>query len=150
MIISPDCHTSKHRPHSLRENKTAHFYSLDEMSDIENKLAEYCDSRHIQYGFTLSSGVSRTAPSQRYNQVFVYISAPVNQVARELGWKEVTSGANILLLEPYDEGIFYGLQTIDGYKIVSDVQLYLDLKNYKGRGEEAAEFLFENRLRKKW
>ena len=136
--------------YNYRENKTAHFYSLDEMSDIENKLVEYCDSQRIQYGFTLSSGASRTAPSLRYNQVFAYISVPADQVARELGWKEVTSGANILLLEPYDEGIFYGLQAVDGYKIVSDVQLYLDLKSYKGRGEEAAEFLLENRLRKKW
>lgn len=64
--------------------------------------------------------------------------------------KEVTSGPNVSVLEPYDEGVFYGLQEIDGTNVVSDIQLYLDLKNYKGRGEEAAEFLYEQRLRKLW
>ncbi len=34
--------------------------------------------------------------------------------------------------------------------VVSDIQLYLDLKGYMKRGEEAAEFLLERRLRKQW
>jgi hypothetical protein len=136
--------------YSYRENKIANFYSFDEVNDIESKLAEYCESQHIQYGFTLSSGASQVAPSLRYNKVFAYINAPVKQVAQQLGWKEVPSGANISLLEPYDEGVFYGLQVFNDHKVVSDIQLYLDLKNYKERGEEAAKFLLENRLRKKW
>jgi len=35
-------------------------------------------------------------------------------------------------------------------KVVSDVQLYLDLKSNKERGEEAASFILEQRLRKRW
>jgi hypothetical protein len=53
-------------------------------------------------------------------------------------------------LEPYDEGVFYAVQEINGMQVVSDAQLYLDLKGYKERGEEAAQFLLENRLRKQW
>lgn len=62
----------------------------------------------------------------------------------------MTSGPNVSFLEPYDEGVLYGLQEIDSAKVVSNVQLYLDLKSYKERGEEAAEFLFEQRLQKQW
>lgn len=62
----------------------------------------------------------------------------------------MTSGPNVTLLEPYDEGVLYGMQEIDGTNVVSDIQLYLDLKSYKGRGEEAAEFLYEQQLRKLW
>ena len=55
-----------------------------------------------------------------------------------------------MLLEPYDEGIFYGTQVIDDIRIVSPVQIYLDLKGYKGRGEEAAEVLLREAIKSKW
>ncbi len=133
--------------YSYKKNKLKNFYSLDEPDVIEKKLADYCNSKNIQYAFTLTSGASRIAPFLRYNKVFAYIDNFVETIANELGWKEVTSGPNITILEPYDDGIFYRLQDVNGLKIVSDVQLYLDLKNYKKRGEEAANFLKKERLR---
>jgi hypothetical protein len=35
-------------------------------------------------------------------------------------------------------------------KIVSLIQIYLDLKSYKGRGEEAAEVLLRDVIKPKW
>ena len=99
---------------------------------------------------TLTSGASLVAPFLRYKKAFAYIENSIEEVASNLGWKEVPSGSNITVLEPYDEGIFYGLQEINGIKVVSSIQLYLDLKGYKERGEEAAQFLLENVLRKQW
>ena len=136
--------------YSYRENKTRNYYSLDDVKEIEKKLSDYCETKKIRYAFTLTSGASLVAPFLRYKRVFVYLSNSIEKVALALGWKEVPSGPNITILEPYDEGIFYGLQEINGIKVVSDVQLYLDLKGYKERGEEAAQFLLENRLRKQW
>ena len=136
--------------YSYRENKTRNYYSLDDVKEIEKKLSDYCETKKIRYAFTLTSGASLVAPFLRYKRVFVYLSNSIEKVALALGWKEVPSGPNITILEPYDEGIFYGLQEINGMKVVSDVQLYLDLKGYKERGEEAAQFLLENRLRKQW
>ena len=71
-------------------------------------------------------------------------------VARELGWKPVPSGANATLLVAADEGVWYGLQQVGEDPVVSDVQLYLDLVATKGRGEEAATFVLEQRLRPRW
>jgi hypothetical protein len=136
--------------YSYRENKTRNYYSLDDVKEIEKKLSDYCETKKIRYAFTLTSGASLVAPFLRYKRVFVYLSNSIEKVALALGWKEVPSGPNITILEPYDEGIFYGLQEINGMKVVSNVQLYLDLKGYKERGEEAAQFLLENRLRKQW
>jgi hypothetical protein len=136
--------------YSYRENKTRNYYSLDDVKEIEKKLSDYCETKKIRYAFTLTSGASLVAPFLRYKRVFVYLSNSIEKVALALGWKEVPSGPNITILEPYDEGIFYGLQEINGMKVVSDIQLYLDLKGYKERGEEAAQFLLENRLRKQW
>jgi len=136
--------------YTFRLNKVTSYYSFDEVRDIEHKLAEYCESKNIQYAFTLSSGASLVAPSLRYTRVFAYTTGSVENIADKLGWKKVTSGPNISLLEPYDEGILYGVQEVNNCKVVSDVQLYLDLKSYKERGEEAAKFLLENRLKKQW
>jgi len=69
---------------------------------------------------------------------------------RTLEWKPVSSGANFTLLRPYDDGVFYGVRKISEDSVASDVQLYLDLVGSKARGEEAATFLLEQRLRSKW
>jgi hypothetical protein len=34
--------------------------------------------------------------------------------------------------------------------VKSDIQLYLDLKSFKERGEEAAQAIFEQRIMTKW
>ena len=136
--------------YSYRENRTRNYYSLDDVKAIEKKLSDYCETKKIRYAYTLTSGASLVAPFLRYKRVFVYLSNSIEKVALALGWKEVPSGPNITILEPYDEGVFYGLQEINGMKVVSDAQIYLDLKGYKERGEEAAQFLLENRLRKQW
>jgi hypothetical protein len=71
-------------------------------------------------------------------------------VASLLNLKEVESGANVMLLDPYDEGIFYGTQVIEDIRVVSPLQIYLDLKGYKGRGEEAAEAILRDVIKPKW
>jgi hypothetical protein len=136
--------------YSYRENRTRNYYSLDDVKAIEKKLSDYCEKEQIRNAYTLTSGASLVAPFLRYKRVFAYLSNSMEKVALALGWKEVSSGPNITILEPYDEGVFYGLQEINGMKVVSDAQLYLDLKGYKERGEEAAQFLLDNRLRKQW
>jgi len=136
--------------YSYRKNRVKNYYSFDEVKDIEKKLVNYCEANKIRYAFTLTSGASLVAPSLRYKRVFAYIRDSLESVAQALGWKEVSSGQNVSLLEPYDEGIFYELRDINGKKVVSDIQLYLDLQSYKERGEEAARFLLERRLRPQW
>ena len=54
------------------------------------------------------------------------------------------------LLIPYDEGVFYGAREVEGLRVVCPVQLYLDLKGYKGRGEEAASAVLKQELSKLW
>ena len=136
--------------YSYRKNKIRNFYSLDDVRALENKMIDYFKENGISYGFTLTSGASRVAPFLRYNTIFAYVEDDIDRLTKDLNLKEVTSGPNVSFLEPYDEGVLYGLQKIDGANVVSDIQLYLDLKSYKGRGEEAAEFLYEQRLRKLW
>ncbi len=136
--------------YNYQKNSLKNFYSLDSIEIIEKRLSEVCRRDQIQYAFTLTSGASRVAPFLRYKRIFSYVCEPIERIVNELKLKEVTSGPNVTFLVPYDEGIFYKVQEIEGFKIVSDIQLYLDLQSYKERGEDAAEFLLENRLKKRW
>ena len=62
--------------------------------------------------------------------------------------KEVTSGHNLVLLEPYDEGVLDHRGLVK--EATSPVQTYLDLAASKSRGEEAAEFLLNQVIKKEW
>jgi hypothetical protein len=67
-----------------------------------------------------------------------------------MGLKPVPSGGNVALIEPYDEGVFYGTRTVEGAPVVSPVQLFLDLMQIKGRGEDAASAILGEAIRAQW
>ena len=106
--------------------------------------------QRITYAFALFSGAARVAPFARYSRGFAYAVCDAAILARELGSKPVPSGATFTILTPCDEGLLYGAKQVNGDVVASDVQLYLDLASYKGRGEEAAAFILEQRLRSRW
>ena len=128
------------KEYSYRLNDIVSVYSLNDKIQNEKSIADECRRLDMLYALTLFSGASRVAPFTRYNQTFAFVDDPL-LLAETLSWKPVDSGANILLLKPYDEGVYYGSQQKDRITIASSIQLYLDLYNYKGRGEEQAEFL---------
>jgi hypothetical protein len=136
--------------YTYRKNQVSNFYSLKSVSDIEADLARVCSEKGIEYALTGFSGAARFAPAVRYNRAMAYVYNMPEDVVSLLDLKEVESGANVMLLEPYDEGVFYGTQVIDDIRIVSPLQIYLDLKGYKGRGEEAAEVLLRDVIKPKW
>ncbi|HAS28076.1 MAG TPA: hypothetical protein DCR59_02635 [Dehalococcoidia bacterium] len=136
--------------YSFRKNKIYDYFSFDNIRDIEQKLSQYCRQQQIPYALTLFSGAALVAPFSRYTRGFAYVGKNISEVVDQLGLKEVSSGPNFTILEPYDEGVFYGSNETHDMKVVSDVQLYLDLISFKGRGEESAKFLLEQRIKPKW
>jgi len=64
--------------------------------------------------------------------------------------KPVNSGANISLIAPYDTGVLAGSREIDGIRIASAVQTYLDLLSFKGRGQEAAQAVLDEVIKPTW
>jgi hypothetical protein len=136
--------------YTFRKNEVRNFYSLKSIPEIEADLARICNEKGIEYAMTGFSGAARFAPAVRYSRVMAYVSTMPENMVSLLDLKEVESGANIMLLGPYDEGVFYDTRVIDDIRIVSPVQIYLDLKSYKGRGEEAAEALLREVIKPKW
>jgi hypothetical protein len=55
--------------------------------------------------------------------------------------RPVQTGGNLWLITPEDEGVFIETQECGGFRLVSDVQIYLDLLQMGQRGPDAAEAL---------
>lgn len=138
------------KQYSFSNNKIISFYSLDDPADIEEKLVSQCGRNEVRYAFTSFSAAARYAPAVRYRKVAIYIDSLLSRIAEESGLKPVTSGANVLLAVPYDEGVFYGCNDSDGVVIANPVQVYLDLIHRKDRGREAAEMLRKQVLEMHW
>jgi hypothetical protein len=136
--------------YSFRRNDITEFYSFDSPQILEQKLARYCSSSDTPWALALFSGANHMAPHVHINKLFAYINDDIDEIATALGLKRVDSGANVMLLHPYDSGIFMDTTTIDDVPIASDIQLYLDLQSYRGRGVEAAEHLLEHIIQPRW
>jgi hypothetical protein len=136
--------------YSYEKNQIFSFYSGLSEEQLETTIKKECEKRRYNYGLALFTGARKVAPFVRFMRFFSYVDGDIEGIADDLQMKSVVSGANVILLRPYDDGVFYDLQNIKGINIVSDIQLYIDLKSYKGRGEEAAQTIFEQRIKPKW
>ncbi|NIP36248.1 MAG: hypothetical protein GWN18_14980 [Thermoplasmata archaeon] len=135
------------RKWSMERNGRRPFFSLDRTPEaVMRSVAEAARGTGTRYAFTLMAGASLVAPFVRFEDVWVYVVDEEPGWGRDLGLQPVDGGANLVFLDPYDEGVLLHLQDADGMKVVSDVQLYVDLYNHPGRGREQAEFLRERAL----
>lgn len=129
-------------------NEVETYYSPDK--NILGKLKDYLANK--QYALTLHSGANLITSYVVTDNIHVYFS-PANwkkellDLRQQLDLKELVRGGNIHIIRPfYKNSVYYNIQTIKGYKVVSNLQLYLDLYQFKPRGREHAEYL-ENQLK---
>ena len=66
---------------------------------------------------------------------------PSAGLKKELGFREEAGGANTWLVVPNDDGVFDGVELVDGIRCVHPVQAYVDLKDHPEGATEAAEEL---------
>jgi hypothetical protein len=136
--------------YTYRKNPVREFYSLKSITEIEAEIAQVCRQKDLKYALTGFSGAARLAPTVRYQRVTAYVEETEEDLASLLNLKEVPSGANVSLLTPYDEGVFYGVREIEGIRIACPVQIYLDLLGFRGRGEEAANVVLKRVIQPQW
>ena len=134
------------RAYRYEDNPIERYYSQAGPRELESRLASAAGSRGFKYALTMFSGAARIAPAVRYNFASFYYLGRPEELVKELEIKPVPTGANVWVFKPADEGVYYGLQKREGMAIVSNVQLYLDLINFKGRGEEQAAAIREQSL----
>ncbi len=133
-----------------RRGESTTFYSLRSANEIEYDLAEACRQKGIRCVLTDFSGAARFAPMVRYQRASGYVDGAISDLAASLGLKPVSSGPNVILVVPRDDGVFYAAREFAQVPIASPIQLYLDLRQQPGRGEEAAAALLEGVIREQW
>jgi hypothetical protein len=134
----------------IERSMAGEYYSLDPVPQTEAELVSTSRQLKAQLAFSGFSGAARLAPTVRYQRITAYTVGGVSALADGVRLKPVSSGANVTLIEPYDEGVFYGAREFEGAPVVSPVQLYLDLTQAKGRGEEAASAILEEVIKPVW
>jgi hypothetical protein len=134
--------------------KRESFYVMDKSQTVESRIATWSAEQGVRYALTAHSGAWRLAPMVRHNLSTVYVEArnetELAPLITELSAKRVDSGANLSIWLPHDQFTFYDAKPTKGFILVSALQLYLDLAQLAGRGEEAAEEIFERELQPKW
>jgi hypothetical protein len=134
----------------LDRSRRYDFFTLDSISTIERRLADACNRQSVAYALAAFSAAARYAPSVRYQRVLAYVDADIDALAKTLSLKSVDSGANVTLMESYDQGVYLDSRQFNGCTVTSPPQTYLDLFSLRGRGEEAADFLLKNVLEPAW
>ena len=132
----------------LHENRFDEYYTFEKNID---KIIEKLGKVTSHYALTTLSGAYVVSPYVRPTVVEMYVrdEDQKQNIVQSLELKPIISDGNVRLVQPYDEGVFYKTQDVEGVKMVSNVQLYVDLFNYPSRGEEAAQNILE-KIRANW
>lgn len=139
---------AQYRPHVKR----LQLFAIARPAETETRLAEWCRTNGITYALTQLSAAWRYSPFVRYDKSLVYIDKKVESgtnlksLLSHIDAREVDTGANCTLWITDDPAVFSDSREVDGVKVVSPLQLYLDLKVLAGRGEDAAQEILEKEL----
>ena len=130
-------------------NKVHLYYSPH--GDILPRLKVFFGTKKMPTGYalTLHTGANLITNYVNTPAVYCYLrgekfNAVSLDLRQALDLKELKKGGNFYLIKPYyKNGVFFNNQTIKGYNVVSDLQLYLDLYNFPQRGRDHAEYLLK-------
>ena len=123
-------------------NEVDTYYTPDE--NILAKLKTYLKDK--QYAFTLHAGANLMTSFVKTDHVYLYFkpqnwNEDILDIRQRLKLKELVRGGNIHIIRPYyKKSVFFNTRMIKGHKVVSNLQLYLDLYNFQPRGREHAEY----------
>ena len=137
--------------YNYKKNKDFKYFCLAKgPEDILARLKKINIPYKINYALSFHAGAYLISPHAVFNEVHIYVSdrESMNFFVDKLNLKPAVQGANLIILFPYYKySVFYNKQKIKNLRVVSDIQLYLDLYKYPLRGIEQAEHLYEKRLK---
>jgi len=141
--------------YSWKKNECLSYYGAFNGSDqIAGALSRALKGMDQHYALTLHAGNNLVEPFAPFSVGHLYVrnQEVVDHVVERLKLEPVARDAgNVAFLLPhYRESAFYGSRRFKGLSVVSDLQLFLDLRRFPVRGEEAADIIFERRLRPRW
>ena len=118
----------------MDKHQIAQFYTLLNLEAFEKLFSIGCRQRSIPCAFTAFAAAARYAPHATYQRATAYVhheSAEVQELLDQplLQLAPVETGANVILLSPDDDGVFYGARQQPDISLASPIQTYLDLQH---------------------
>jgi hypothetical protein len=139
------------RNYNLRKNRqSGYFLMAGNSAEILERLRSLELPDSIDYALSVQAGANLVAPYAVFQEVHIYVGneKALAYFKKQLKLNKAEQGANIVLMLPYyKHSVFYDSRTLKKLRVVSDVQLYLDLHGYPIRGLEQAEHLFNKKLK---
>jgi hypothetical protein len=124
-----------------RRQPAMHYFAPGLLADTEKRIADYARYRNERIAFTGLAAAWHRVPMVKYLRTALYYEGSISGLAQALGFQPAESGANVLIMPPRDEGVFFDSDYFDDLPLVSPLQTYLDLQRNLARGPEAAEHL---------
>ena len=128
----------------LADRVTVYRYSAfaGDPLDWARKLREACDKRATRIAFTQWIGGWMRKPYAEPVVTTAYVDRPpATDLLDELQLREVPDAGKIWLYVPKDDGVFREVRDVQGLPVVTDAQIYADLKNTGLRGPDQAAAL---------
>lgn len=136
-----------------QHERLGHF-TLLQGSKLQEALVSLDPLSGDSAAYAAFSAADFQAPHVRQPKTWLYVSSHFLDHFREVAEaKPVDSGENLVVLVPYDAGVFFSPEITaedDHLPCTNPVQTYVDLWHSGGRGREAAEALLEQRLKPVW
>jgi hypothetical protein len=128
------------------------YFTLLKSRGLQEALADLESLTGGHAAYAAFSAADFQAPHVRQPKTWLYVASAWEDKFCEVAKANlVDSGENLVVLIPEDDGVFY-LQEVEAGRLActNPVQTYVDLFHCGGRGEEAAEALLEQNLKRAW
>ena len=110
--------------------------------NLTRQVAHTLAERQVPYAATGLAAAWMWTKYAGFRLSTVYLKdAPSTELTTTLGFRDEPRGANIWLVVPNDEGVFYGATDVEGVRCVHPIQTILDLKAHPERSREAIDVL---------
>jgi hypothetical protein len=109
--------------------------------ELARKLSRRLGSLKVEHALTGLPAAWLLDGFATFRLSTIYVDGDPRGVAERLELRRNERGANVQLVGPDDDGVFWGGRAIDGVPVVPPVQAYLDLLTLPERAREAAEHL---------
>jgi DNA-binding Lrp family transcriptional regulator len=139
------------RNYNFNKNKNFSYFLMATSSvDVLDKLRNLKIPSNVNYALSVQAGGNLVAPYAAYQEVHMYVGneKALEYFRKQMNLENAEQGANLVLMLPYyKHSVFHDSRIIDSLRVVSDIQLYLDLHSYPIRGLEQAEHLLDKKLK---
>jgi hypothetical protein len=136
-----------YRRRAGRQGERRFYMHVRDIEDVFSRLADHPIAAGPRWALSFQAGASLVRPFAFFSEVHLLVSPDgwernVSELAESLELEPARRESNVVMVEPYYRYSWdYGVRSLQGIPVASDLQIYLDLSVYPRRGAEQAEFI---------